>query len=139
MTLLSSEAVRALTLAAMYPANETPEGKPPPGAMIVKGIVHSFVFDPARLTPLKSKIDALLDQMPAEFHANRGGGWSFLNFCMDNTGRQWGEHVDMEALICLGIGVGSAKWLMQDLASTLPGGVPYVEVDTRAKEGAEKR
>lgn len=77
---------------------------------------------------MKTQIDALLRALPDNFLLEKGGGWSFLNGCVDRDGILWGEQSNVEALVCLGIGVGSASWVMKEFASSLPGGVPYFEI-----------
>jgi hypothetical protein len=96
----------------------------------VRGIVHTFAFDPEKIAQSKPAIVALLAELPDEFHASRGGGWSFLNACQDRHGNQWTDyHLQMEALFCLGIAAGLARWqLPRDLWEALPGGMPYVSV-----------
>ena len=55
-----------------------------------------------------------------------GGGWSFLQACVDKNGNHWGEHSNMEELFCLGIAIGKVESLLpRDMWKVLPGGVPY--------------
>jgi len=101
------------------------------GALVIDGIVTTFGFSSEAIAANRSEIKALLDKMPIQFHKNGGGGWSFLNLCMDRNGDQWGEHTHMEALCCLGIAAGFAHWMMpREMWPMLPGGVPYVGFDT---------
>lgn len=128
MTKLTTEAVETIFKHVLFKDDEAPNESPPEDAVKVEGLVNQYAFHPSRLTAAKSDIDGLLSELPAQFHRGKGGGWSFLNACMNNDGDQWGEHRDIERLICLGIGVGSASWLMKDMAEVMPGGVPYLEV-----------
>jgi len=101
------------------------------GALVIKGILNAYAFSPEAIAIHKPNIKVLLDQMPTQFHKNGGGGWSFLNLCLDRHGNQWGEHVNVEALCCLGIAAGYAHWLApREMWAMLPGGVPYVVFDT---------
>jgi hypothetical protein len=127
MQKLSSEAITMLMLKVLYNSEELKE-EIPKGVVLVKGIVHDYGFHPERVKLHKPDIDALLSELPDQFFRNRGGGWSFLNACVDRHGEQWGEQRDAESLICLGIAIGSASWLLEDMADILPGGVPYLEV-----------
>lgn len=95
---------------------------------IIKGIVRSFCFAPDRIEAKRADIEDMLRQLPDEFRSDKGGGWSFLNACMDRDGVQWGEHRDMEALFALGIGIGAARELMPNMRDVLPGGMPYYSV-----------
>jgi hypothetical protein len=103
------------------------------GAILVEGIVNNFGFSQTAIDSHREEIAGLLNEMPPEFHKAGGGGWSFLNLCLDKHGNQWGEHRNMEVLCCLGIAAGMAKWLLpREVWSALPGGVPYVGFDTEA-------
>lgn len=93
-----------------------------------EGIVSSFGFHPERLQEHKQDIIDMLDCLPDTFRIGDGGGWSFLNACMDKEGNQWGEHKHMELLVCLGQAVGYARYMMKDIAFILPGGMPYVQI-----------
>lgn len=106
---------------------------PPAGAVLVDGLIHNFAFHPDRLESHAREIGDLLACLPTEFQPASvgGGGWTFLNACVDVEGRQWGEHRDIERLICLGIGTKQAEWQMKNMASVLPGGVPYFGVKVR--------
>lgn len=135
MTKLTSEAVDALVRKCLFTPEEAPDGdKPigaviPDGAIIVDGIVRSWGFHAGRVAEAANAIGDLLAELPDEFHASKGGGWSFLNACNDRHGQQWGEHRQMEALFCLGIAAGKARWLMErDMWDAFPGGMPYVVV-----------
>jgi hypothetical protein len=125
---LSSEAVQSITMVCLYKPDEIGKEIPPEGAVLVDGIVHNYAFHPDRIKDQKKNIDDLLWQLHPNFQRDKGGGWSFLNGALDKDGRQWGEQRDVEALVCLGIGVGSASWLMKEMASAMPGGVPFFEV-----------
>lgn len=86
-------------------------------------------FHPERLESHKQEIKNLLMGLPRQFREKEGGGWSFLQACMDKDGNQWGEHKDVEALVCLGIATGQAKFqLPRDMWKVLPGGMPYFVV-----------
>ena len=106
------------------------DGEPTDNAIMVEGIVRNFGFNPNRIADSKEKIRDLLRELPPEFNRDGGGGgWSTLKAVVDKNGRQWGEQRNMEELFCLGIAAGLASWLMpRDLWSSLPGGMPYVEI-----------
>lgn len=133
MTELTADAVHELMKSVLYSNDrkDAEDGKVPADAIIVDGIVNKFGFDPVKIAAQKSKIDALLLELPDNFQVDKGGGWSFLNACEDRHGRLWGQHPTMEALICMGIAAGSAEWLMKEYAAQMPGGVPYVQVHVK--------
>lgn len=103
------------------------------GAVIVDGIVRKFGLNPEKISSHNEEIRALLNEMPDTFHKDTGGGWSFLNLCVDKSGAQWGEHSNMEALLVLGIAAGMAEIMIpRDMWAIFPGGMPYVVFDTKA-------
>lgn len=92
----------------------------------VKGVVTTFIFNPIGLKIVKNEINALLDQLPELFHESIGGGWSFLNACMNRDSEQWGEQRDVELLMCLGIAIGRVAYcLPREMWEILPGEMPY--------------
>lgn len=95
--------------------------------VVAEGIVQTVGFHPGRLEDHRSEIEALLGELPDEFKASNGGGWSFLNACMDRHGNQWtGLHQVMEQLVQLGIAIGKVEYqLPREAWSALPGGMPY--------------
>lgn len=123
MEKLTSQAVRDLMEKCLSDKGETQ------GITCVDGLVSNYNFKAVAIEANKDQIKELLDQLPDQFQAKKGGGWSFLNACNDYCGEQWtGFQRDMEALFCLGIAAGQAKWLMREMADIMPGGVPYVVV-----------
>lgn len=111
----------------LYKAEEIPDGKPPVDAVIVKGIVRDFAFHPGRLAAHRADVAAMCDELPDNFHKSKGGGWSFLNLCMDKHGNQWGEQSDGEALVVLAVGTEQGGYpLPREMWNVLPGGMPYV-------------
>jgi hypothetical protein len=115
----------------LYSDEEVPDHKPPPDAVIVEGVIRKFGFHPGRLLEKKEAIRELLRQLPDTFHKGKGEGWSFLALCEDREGRQWGEHNRCEDLMCLGLAVNMLEFCMKrDSWHLLPGGMPYVVVNT---------
>jgi hypothetical protein len=123
MTKLTSEAVDTLMKACLVDNFPTMVS-----SMVVNGLVNNYCFDKTAIIKHSEEIRDLLSQLPDNFQANKGGGWSFLNACESRDGVHWGEHRNMESLFCLGIAAGEAKWLMREMADIMPGGVPYVVV-----------
>lgn len=105
------------------------DGEDTSDAVLVKGISQNFGFHHERLAANKDKIRALLLRLDPNFLASKGGGWSFLNGCVDCDGSQWGGQPTVEALMVLGLATGLVEYLMpRELWSSLPGGVPYFVV-----------
>lgn len=128
-----SEQVSEILIDSLYNNDEVVDDKIPKGAVIVRGLIYTFGFYPERLDSHKEQIRQILDQMPRDFHyTGGGGGWSFLNLCLDKDGNQWADHPTMEKLVVLGIGVGMVSYcLPRDMWNVLPGGVPYIVIDTK--------
>lgn len=126
---LTAEKVEKIFLDCLFKETEIIEGKPNMEPVKVEGIINNFGFHPERLTSHKAQIAELLHELPSEFLQDSGGGWSFLNACMDKHGEHWGEHRDIEQLFCLGIGLNIAHYLFsRSMWSAFPSGMPYVVI-----------
>ena len=105
------------------------DGEETSNAKMVQGITVEFGFHPDRLAEKKADIDRMLLELPTEFRKTEGGGWSFVQACETKDGDLWGQHRDIEMLMCLGIAVGSVEYLMpREMWGVLPGGVPYFQI-----------
>ena len=98
--------------------------------ILAEGIIRKVNFHPQRLEAHKNDIISMLHQLPDNFHQDKGGGWTFLNACLNNNGEQWtGLHYTMEQLVLLGIAIDKVAFpFPKDMWSALPGGVPYFVV-----------
>jgi hypothetical protein len=106
---------------------EMPEDERP--FVPVEGVIHDIAFHPDRLRSHRDEVHDMLMQLPEEFRQHTGGGHSFLNAAGRADGVLWGEHMNVEQLLTLGIGLGLARWLMpKQVWAALPGGMPYVVV-----------
>jgi hypothetical protein len=99
----------------------------------VEGVINTYGFSGPKLEEHTEEIRKMLWNLPKPFlptAAGGGGGWSFLNACQDANDEQWtGLHQRMEQLLCLGIAMGLAEWVLpKDMWPALPGGMPYVVV-----------
>lgn len=124
-----SAKVESIIQNVLYSKDEIPHaGAIPPGAIIVDGITGSFGLHPDRLAAHKDEIAEILAEMNSNFFQNGGGGWSFLNLCVDKHGNQWtGEHRIMEMLCVLAIGLDLGKWMLhRSMWPAMPGGMPYI-------------
>lgn len=98
--------------------------------IMVEGINIKAKFNIERLKEHTPMIIKMLDELPNQFKANKGGGWSFLNMCNDKNGRLWsGYHPTMDQLICLGNAIGKLKFnIPRNSWHKLPGGMPYIVI-----------
>lgn len=123
---LTPQAVETILMDVLYKPEEIVNGETPTDAIITEGVMSKFGFHPVRLAAHQKEIEELLHELPKEFQEKTGGGWSFLNACMDKNGEQWGEHRDIDNLVCLGIAIGKAHiQLPRDMWNLFPGGMPY--------------
>jgi len=98
-----------------------------------EGITLKVGLHPSRLEEEKENIFAMLAQLPDEFKASKGGGWSFLNACNTQSGKQWtGLHQNIDELVCLGKAIGKLSiTLPRDFWLSLPGGMPYFVINDK--------
>lgn len=90
---------------------------------------RTYIFSTFRLQHYKQEIRENLLNLPQKFLQSVGGGWSFLNACLDKNGLQWGEQQNVEQLLVLGLGLNLVEFcLPRPFWNTLPGGVPYFMV-----------
>lgn len=105
------------------------DGEDTSDAKFGEGAMRTIGFHPNRLERHKAEIAELLLQLPESFRDTKGGGWSFLNACVTCDGVHWGEHINIEQLLTLGIATGQAKMLLpRSMWPALPGGMPYFAV-----------
>ena len=125
---LSGHTIRAILLDCLFKPEELPDPtQPPPGAVIVEGLVNKFGLHPERLEKHRATVVALIAELPAKFK----DGASFLEMTNDRHGRQWTDfHRDMEALLVLGLGLKLMVLPLPDPLTwgIMPGGLPYVKV-----------
>jgi hypothetical protein len=107
--------------------DDTTNHVPAPGVMITVG------FNPDKLFANTENVRTLLSQLPDEFGRTTGGGWSFLQACMTKAGEHWGEHANIDQLLCLGLATGQVEYLMpRDMWAMFPGGMPYFLINATA-------
>lgn len=99
-------------------------------AVKVDGITSKFGFNPEKIKIYEKEIFEVLLNLPNEFKRSSGGGWSFLNACVDKENNQWGEHQNIEQLMCLGLAIKKVDLQMpKEMWKMLPGGMPFFSVD----------
>ena len=104
-----------------------------------------------KLEENRERIVSWLSALDDAYRRSVGGGYTFLNMCVDRDGQQWtGFHMVQNQLVMLGNGIGMCSILyikdfirnaMPDLSDTeldefveqqglaLPGGMPYIVVE----------
>ncbi len=130
---LEAEAVGKILKDCLFKSDEIKDGAPTMAFVQSNGVTTNFGFHKERLESHRQEIKELLAELPDQFDIHKGGGWSFLNACMDKHGTQWGEHMNIQELMCLGQALGLVKVVPRVLWPTLPGGVPYFSYDLGEK------
>jgi hypothetical protein len=101
------------------------DGNPKCEAALVEGVVQSFGFHKGRVLAARDRIVAMLRCLDSKFEA----GASFLEAPFDKNRNQWGEHRDVNELMCLGMAIGVVEYAAPKLMwPMLPGGMPYYVV-----------
>ena len=124
-TILSPQRVEEVFMDCLFR-----EGEDTTNHVKAEGIMVTVGFHPERLGTHREEIEAMLAELPDEFCESGGGGWSFLNTCMDRHGSQWtGLHQIMDQLFTLGIAIDKVAYqLPREVWSVLPGGMPYLVI-----------
>ena len=73
----------------------------------------------------------MIDCLPDAFKTTGGGGWSFMNMCVDKEDVQWTDfHQTIDELVCLGLSIEKLSYLMpREFWKVLPGGMPYLVIN----------
>lgn len=109
-------------------------GEAPEGFVLAEGVRSRFAFRKSAVEQVREDVKSMLAQLPENFMKGKGGGWSFLQACMNKDEVQWGEHRNIDDLICLGSALGMVKFCMpREMWRALPGGMPYFVVDLEGK------
>lgn len=93
----------------------------------VHGVHVNVGFNPERVNEYKNEIIVYLDQLSDEFKEESGGGMSFIKVPFTKDDEQWGEQIDGDRLMMLGMAIGRVKYLIEErlMWKMFPGGVPY--------------
>lgn len=83
------------------------------GCNTVRCIMLTFHWIPSCLKSHRDDIVCLLRQLPDSFRKkpDGSGGASFTDACLNNKGQKWGDAVDAETLIGLGMGIDVVQLL----------------------------
>lgn len=121
--MINPERVTELFVSLLFNDDEATDPHVP-----VEGITLNIGLYPQRLEQAKPEIRDMLEELPSQFKKSGGGGWTFLNMCMDKDGDPWtGSHKVMQELMMMGIAAGYMEYaLPKPRWETLPGGMPYV-------------
>lgn len=128
---LTAENVRKVFLDCFLPEKYTDDTKVIP----VSAVTGQFGFDPEKIEKYAADIQQMISQLSSNFDkVNQGYTFMNLPFKGENN-EQWGEQIDGDRLMALGLASGWMKLTFEDrkMWKTLPGAVPYVyRLDNRA-------
>jgi len=124
MPLIDSQRVSAI-----FEEVYTPDGS----GTLVEGGIAPVHLDVDKLETYRDEVAEMLGNLPVGFMPESeggGGGWSFLQACMDRDGEQWtGLHVVMNQLFTMGCALKLVTLLLpREMWDILPGGMPYYTV-----------
>jgi hypothetical protein len=140
--MLDSKRVHEVLLDCLYKPEEMDGERPAAGQpefVVAEGIMNNFGFHPHRLAKHETEIASWVDELEDSFIEGKGGGWSFLNLCMDRHGNHWAEHPTMGELVALELAVGRANYcLPREMWNIMPGGMPYIVFRRERKPEAKK-
>lgn len=136
---LTATNVKATIMACLYDDTDVIDGKLRDGApepIKVHSVMLNAGFNSVKVKAQTENIKAMLNELSLDFFPvdqGGGGGMSFLQLCVTRDGEQWGEHRNCDELMALGMAAGFCTFLMErDLWRALPGGMPYISVNTSA-------
>lgn len=111
----------------LFKEDEIVDGIPIKPMRVAEGVMKKIGFCEQRIVSHTNTIAALLLSLPIDFQKSGGGGHSFLNACMDSSGRQWTDlHQRIDELVCLGLAIDAVEYCVpRDMWGLLPGGMPY--------------
>ena len=97
-----------------------------------EAVMRTFCFVPEKVELHEKEILEILNDLPEEFQESTGGGWSFLKAVCDKNENHWGEHINVDELLALGLASGHISYLMPRVMwQALPGGLPYFMINTK--------
>lgn len=119
---LSSSNVELTFLSCLFE-----EGEDTSNHIHAHGVQMNVGFNPEKIEKYKPEIEAMLKELPDNFKLSIGGGWSFVNACINNKDEQWADsHKTMDQLLCLGLAAKMADFSApRTMWRSLPGGMPY--------------
>lgn len=123
--MINAKRIHEILTDCMFNDNYTDDSK----CIAVQGITSVFGFKPEKIDEHKNEIYSFLEELPVSFWESPIGddGYSFLQMPFDKNDQHWGEQINAQELLVLGLATGYAQYLFsKPIWKALPGGVPYV-------------
>lgn len=128
--MISAQRIHEIVLDCLFKDEEIVDGQVPENAVLIEGIQVKIGLHKERLESHREEVKQFLNCLPEKFHLCGGGGASFLEAPFDKDGHHWGEHKNVDELFMLGQGLNYVKCLLpRNVWSSLPGGMPYYQVN----------
>lgn len=138
MEQLKANNVLALFYQCMFSDEDLKNGEPSEELQADGGgIVRHVIFDKRKIEKHKEDIKGMLSELPESFFDQKNGD-SFVNMPFDKNGRQWGEQIDAERLMQLGIAAGFI-WCTPRVIWEFTFGVPMMVIDLNGLNEKFKR
>ncbi len=135
---LTVENVSKVFKACMYETAPASVEDIPHGSIIAEGIFDNHVFDPKRVEKQRDNIKDLIGQLSNQAVEGEAVVVSFMDLPITSNGRQWGEQVNAEQLMVIGIAAEYIKYVLpSDQWSNLPGGMPMLILSLKEKAEAK--
>lgn len=128
---LNAARLKEILMDLLFTEAEVAEPGATDRAVKATGIMVNMGFHPDRIDKHRSEVLEMLRELPDEFMSHKGGGWSFLNLCVDRHGNQWADlHQTMEELMLVGLAMGYVQYVLEDreMWGAFPAGMPYFVV-----------
>lgn len=122
---LTSKNVRKVLMDCMFESEEEAKKNGTP----IQNIMNTLYLNMDKVHEHEDDIVSFLDQLHPAFRESVDGGWSFLKLPFKGKEEeQWGEHLNADELVALGLASGKLKFLVEDrdMWKMFPGGVPYI-------------
>lgn len=125
--MIDAKRVREIFVDSLLPTNHTDDTK----CISVYAITNVFCLDPEKVEKHRAEIYSLMEELPNEFWEEPigQGGFSFIRLPSTKENEQWGEQMNAQELMVLGLASGYMQYLFgPKLWKFLPGAVPFVVI-----------
>lgn len=133
---ISANAVTETFMYCFFTEEELKGGAPTADQYTVgDGVMNSVAFHNGRLAESRDKVKEMLTHFEDAFYTEGGGGYSFLNMVTTKDGTLWtGMQRTVDQLVILGNALDYVTLTPREMNAVLPGGVPYVIIDSKVHE-----
>lgn len=99
------------------------------------GVMNKIAFHAGRIEESREKVKEMLTHFIPMFYTDGGGGYSFLALVETKDDVQWTSfQMVADQLVAMGNALGYVTLTPPAMNAVLPGGVPYVIIDSKVHE-----